>query len=179
MLHHRKVSKEISIRTWKIKYCKIKKYPVYNIFMKLCHFYRQCKEECKDQDWHNQVSHLTQDSILETDNTQKTLHTREPRGQPFPGRPLEWSVRKLLERRNIIDKTNIISSLMWIKTHRCLVRTKDPLIIYVPSQNTYKLKRHGVQVQNGTSASKKWLDFNCSLLCISDLSSVWNNNYQY
>ena len=33
---------------------------------------------------YNQVPHLTQDTIWESDKTQKTQHTREQRGQPFP-----------------------------------------------------------------------------------------------
>ena len=48
----------------------------------------QCKvgKELKFWNRYNQVPHMTQDTIWESDKYTKTLDTREPRCRPFPSR---------------------------------------------------------------------------------------------
>ena len=47
------------------------------------------KEEIKDQESINQLQHLTQATIWESDKTQEIHQTQEPRGQPFSSRWLQ------------------------------------------------------------------------------------------
>ena len=46
----------------------------------------QCKVGKEAKFWirYNQIPHLTQDTIWESDKYTKTLNTGEPRSQPFP-----------------------------------------------------------------------------------------------
>ena len=47
----------------------------------------QSKKKAKIKNRYNQVPHLTQDTVWESDKKhKKNSHTREPRGQPFPNR---------------------------------------------------------------------------------------------
>ena len=50
--------------------------------------YMQCKVGKESKFWnrYNQVPHLTQDTMWESDKYSKTLDTGEPRSRPFPSR---------------------------------------------------------------------------------------------
>ena len=110
---------------------------VSNYFLSLalrhdCWYSFKDRKRGKINNRYNQAPHLTQDTNKKVTTSQFDIINENHEVSPFPAGGHKASINrrarkhnKKQDRNNINDPTSPLFQ-MWIKTHRCLVCTKDP-----------------------------------------------------